>query len=128
MLLGTILGKNRVIAMEDHTYLTAYYDFLHIGYEVKAVKQDESGMCISSLKDSGAQIAYVMPSHQFPAGTVMPLKRRMALLDWAEEAENRYIIEDDYGRAVCRAEKSFFSNRVQSRPEDTGVILKRRRI
>ena len=96
MLLGTILGKNRVIAMEDHTYLTAYYDFLHIGYEVKAVKQDESGMCISSLKDSGAQIAYVMPSHQFPAGTVMPLKRRMALLDWAEEAENRYIIEDDY--------------------------------
>ena len=31
MLLGTILGKNRVIAMEDHTYLTAYYDFLHIG-------------------------------------------------------------------------------------------------
>ena len=73
--------------MEDHTYLTAYYDFLHIGYEVKAVKQDESGMCISSLKDSGAQIAYVMPSHQFPAGTVMPLKRRMALLDWAEEAE-----------------------------------------
>lgn len=26
----------------------------------------------------------------------MPLKRRMALLDWAEEAENRYIIEDDY--------------------------------
>ncbi|MFQ9939833.1 MAG: PLP-dependent aminotransferase family protein [Blautia hansenii] len=60
------------------------------------MKQDESGMCISSLKDSGAQIAYVMPSHQFPAGTVMPLKRRMALLDWAEEAENRYIIEDDY--------------------------------
>ena len=33
MLLGTILGKNRVIAMEDHTYLTAYYDFLHIGYD-----------------------------------------------------------------------------------------------
>ena len=37
-----------------------------------------------------------MPSHQFPAGTVMPLKRRMALLEWARETEGRYIIEDDY--------------------------------
>ena len=38
----------------------------------------------------------MMPSHQFPAGTVMPLKRRMALLEWARETEGRYIIEDDY--------------------------------
>lgn len=82
--------------MESHTYLNAYYDFLHIGYEVKAVSQDSSGMSIASLKKSGAEIAYVMPSHQFPAGTVMPLKRRMALLEWARETEGRYIIEDDY--------------------------------
>ena len=96
MLLGTILGKEKVVAMESHTYLNAYYDFLHIGYEVKAVSQDSSGMSIASLKKSGAEIAYVMPSHQFPAGTVMPLKRRMALLEWARETEGRYIIEDDY--------------------------------
>ena len=37
-----------------------------------------------------------MPSHQFPMGMIMPLKRRLALLSWAEKSEERYIIEDDY--------------------------------
>ena len=31
MLLGTILDRNKKIIMEDPTYLTAYYDFLHMG-------------------------------------------------------------------------------------------------
>lgn len=96
MLLGTILGKNRRIAMENPTYLTAYYDFLHMGYEIETVSQDENGMEIKSLEDSGADIAYVMPSHQFPMGMVMPLKRRMELLNWAGKREERYVIEDDY--------------------------------
>jgi GntR family transcriptional regulator/MocR family aminotransferase len=37
-----------------------------------------------------------MPSHQYPLGIVMPMKRRMELLKWAAEEENRFIIEDDY--------------------------------
>lgn len=49
-----------------------------------------------ALEASGAQIAYVMPAHQFPMGTVMPLKRRMALLAWAAREEGRYLLEDDY--------------------------------
>lgn len=96
MLLGTLLGKDKAVAMEDPTYLTAYYDFLHMGYEIRTVKQDEEGLETESLKESGADVVYVMPSHQFPVGTVMPLKRRMELLNWACEKEERYIIEDDY--------------------------------
>ena len=42
------------------------------------------------------QAAYVMPSHQFPTGTVMPIGRRMELLKWAATGEERYLIEDDY--------------------------------
>lgn len=37
-----------------------------------------------------------MPSHQYPLGIIMPIKRRMELLKWAEEEAGRYIIEDDY--------------------------------
>lgn len=96
MLLGTILGQGQVVAMEEATYLSAFYDFRHIGYEVEAVKQDEQGLDILDLKEKKANIVYVMPSHQFPMGMVMPLKRRMALLNWAEKSENHYIIEDDY--------------------------------
>ncbi len=48
------------------------------------------------LRETDADIAYVMPSHQYPLGIVMPIRRRMELLSWADEAEGRYLIEDDY--------------------------------
>ena len=37
-----------------------------------------------------------MPSHQFPTGIVMPVRRRQELLSWAGEEPGRYLIEDDY--------------------------------
>ena len=53
-------------------------------------------MKVANLKSSGADIAFVMPSHQYPLGIVMPMKRRMELLKWAAKDPARYIIEDDY--------------------------------
>jgi GntR family transcriptional regulator/MocR family aminotransferase len=43
-----------------------------------------------------AQILHCSPSHHFPTGLVTPAARRRALLEWAEAAPERYIIEDDY--------------------------------
>ena len=96
MLLWVILGKNRKIAMENPTYLSAYYDFLHMGSHILPVGQDEQGIRIEELEKTEADTVYVMPSHQFPMGMVMPLKQRMELLKWAGTREGRYIIEDDY--------------------------------
>ncbi len=96
LLLGQILGRDHVIAMESPTYLQAYRTFAAMGYEVAQIPLDAEGMQVDKLANTAADIAYVMPSHQFPMGTVMPLKRRLALLSWAAEAPNRYIIEDDY--------------------------------
>ena len=53
-------------------------------------------MDVSKLEQSNADIAFVMPSHQYPLGIVMPVKRRLELLQWAEKKADRYIIEDDY--------------------------------
>ena len=44
----------------------------------------------------GIDVAYVTPSHHFPYGTVLPVNRRIQLLNWASAKEERYIIEDDY--------------------------------
>ena len=96
MLLGTILDRKKTIIMEDPTYLTAYYDFLHMGFQVETIGQDSNGLKFRELEKTDGEIVYVMPSHQFPMGTVMPLSRRMELLSWAGEKEGRYIIEDDY--------------------------------
>ncbi len=96
MLLSTVLGKNRKIAFENPTYRQAYRLFENLSYDTCVVEMDRKGMCVDKLRKSGAEIAYVMPSHQYPLGIVMPIKRRMELLKWAAEEEERYIIEDDY--------------------------------
>lgn len=95
MLLSTVIGQDHKVALENPTYRQAYRLFANLSYDVCTVDMDKWGMQISGLTKSGADIAFVMPSHQYPLGTVMPIKRRIELLRWAEEGE-RYIIEDDY--------------------------------
>lgn len=96
MLLSQILEGRHVIAMENPTYKQAYRVFQSLGYEVCPVEMDVNGMEPELLAECGANVAYVMPSHQFPTGIVMPVGRRQELLKWAQEAPDRYIIEDDY--------------------------------
>lgn len=96
MLLTTIIGQNHKVALENPSYKQAYRLFKNLAYEVCTVDMDEKGMDIQKLKESKANIAFVMPSHQYPLGIVMPVQRRMNLLSWADEEEGRFIIEDDY--------------------------------
>ncbi|MDD2971302.1 MAG: PLP-dependent aminotransferase family protein [Lachnospiraceae bacterium] len=96
ILLEKILGRNRKIAMEDPSYKRAYRAFSSCHYDMCMVDMDRNGMRVETLQESGADIAYVMPSHQYPMGIVMPIGRRMELLKWATEREERYIVEDDY--------------------------------
>lgn len=96
MLLDQMFQKDRRIAMESPTYHQAYQTFCNLGWETVSIPMDEEGMEVEELKHSGASLAYIMPSHQFPMGSVMPMKRRMELLHWAGEEQGRYIIEDDH--------------------------------
>jgi GntR family transcriptional regulator/MocR family aminotransferase len=52
-------------------------------------------MDVDALEASGASVAYLTPSHQFPLGITMPASRRSRLLRWAAEREG-WIVEDDY--------------------------------
>lgn len=96
LLLEKILGRHIPVAMENPTYKRACRIFQSFAYPVSFIPMDESGMQPAALRESGAQLAYVMPAHQFPTGIVMPIGRRMELLKWASEREERYLIEDDY--------------------------------
>lgn len=96
MLLEKILGRHVKIAMENPTYKRAYRIFQSFAYPITTVDMDESGMKVKSLEKEDVSVAYVMPSHQFPTGTVMPIGRRRELLKWADGEEERYLIEDDY--------------------------------
>ena len=96
LMLIQMLGTSHGVAMESPTYLRAYRTFKNAGLSVREVALDDAGMRVDLLRKTDASIAYVMPSHQFPLGIVMPMKRRLELLNWAVEEPERYIIEDDY--------------------------------
>ncbi len=96
LLLEKILGRHIRIAMENPTYKRSYRMFQSFAYRIATVDMDESGMRADKLGEAKVSAAYVMPSHQFPTGTVMPIGRRMELLKWADGEPDRYLIEDDY--------------------------------
>lgn len=96
MLLNQLLDDNITIGLENPAYMQAYRIFQGLKRRTVPVDMDNNGMSIECLSKSGADAAYVTPSHQYPLGIVMGIKRRMELLSWAAEKPNRYIIEDDY--------------------------------
>lgn len=96
ILLSQILGNDLSLAMENPTYKQAYRVLKGEGIQVIPVAMDRYGMNMERLLASGAKVAYIMPSHQYPTGIVMPVKRRQELLAWAYSEQGRYLIEDDY--------------------------------
>lgn len=96
LLLSRIFKEKQHIGMENPTYKQAYTIFDSLGYEVSPIALDGQGIRIDELEKSGANLAYVTPSHQFPLGTVMSANRKRQLLAWAGRRQERYIVEDDY--------------------------------
>ena len=94
-LLVQLLGRTRRYAVEDPGYplLTRMYEQQNA--QVAHIRLDDSGINVAALEASGASVAHIMPSHQFPTGIVTTAARRRELLNWAREG-NRYLIEDDY--------------------------------
>lgn len=96
LLLTQILGGGQKVLMENPTYPQAYYTFCNAGYQMEMLSVGDGGIEAEKVRRRNPDIVYMMPSHQFPLGTIMPLKQRLELLKWAAEGENRYLIEDDH--------------------------------
>lgn len=91
-----LLGMDKKYGVEDPGY-----DKISKIYRCHGVKQDyigmdEYGVIPSQISEKKIDILHITPSHHFPTGIVMPISRRYELLGWANQDEERYIIEDDY--------------------------------
>ena len=95
-LLVQLLGSYGGYALEDPGYGKIERIFRANGAQVSPIALDEQGLSVAGLAQSGARVVHITPSHHFPLGIVMPISRRMELLDWCRSAPDRYIIEDDY--------------------------------
>lgn len=91
-----LFGRNSIYAVEDPGYkkIREIYKSNEISYH--AIPVDNEGINTEILSQSNASIAHVSPAHHFPLGLVMPIARRLELLQWVNSASGRYIIEDDY--------------------------------
>ncbi|MCL2717402.1 MAG: PLP-dependent aminotransferase family protein [Lachnospiraceae bacterium] len=61
-----------------------------------AVPVDNNGLIVEKLAQTGATAVFVTASNHFPTGAVMGVGRRRQLIEWAEQSDERYIIEDDF--------------------------------
>lgn len=94
-LLATLLIAPGVkVAVENPCYRGAAQVFESRGADLQPLTLDQRGLDTRQLPRSAA-LVYVTPSHQYPLGMTLPLKRRQQLLDWASHT-GCYIAEDDY--------------------------------
>lgn len=91
-----ILGREKKYAVENPGYHKIADIFRINGVACLTVQIDSQGICPALLEEAGADVVHISPSHHFPTGIVMPVRRRLELLEWAEKKPGRFIIEDDY--------------------------------
>lgn len=95
-LLIQLFDTDFVYAIENPGYEKLNMIFQSNRVAFHPIPLDEKGIQPDALAESLANVVCVTPSHQFPTGTIMPVSRRIQLLNWANEKPRRYLIEDDY--------------------------------
>ena len=89
-----VTPQETTVALEDPGYPPMRVAFAAAGAKLAPVGIDEEGLIIEQLP-ADVRVICVTPSHQFPLGVTMSLRRRQALIEFARE-HGAIIIEDDY--------------------------------
>jgi GntR family transcriptional regulator/MocR family aminotransferase len=92
-----LLNPGDRVLMEEPHYTGARCIFMSAGAQLLTSAVDNNGIQVPKVtkQKRAIRLAYVTPSHQFPTGVVLPIARRLELLDWASRV-GAFIVEDDY--------------------------------
>lgn len=89
-----LIERGDRVAIEDPSYQGTREVLRAAGARLLPVAVDHDGLDPAKLPPT-ARVAFVTPSHQFPTGAILPLARRLKLLEWAKRGGS-IIVEDDY--------------------------------
>ncbi len=89
-----LVAPGERVAVEDPGYGPPRRLLASLGLRVEGVPVDGEGLVVDAIPPE-TRLVYVSPSHQFPLGLSMSLRRRIGLLEWANQTGGA-IIEDDY--------------------------------
>ena len=81
-ILCSLLDKNLCVSFPDNSFTLGIGVFSDYGFDVHT-------------RDKDADVIYVSPSHMTRWGDVMPIKRRLELVEYSK-THNSLVIEDDY--------------------------------
>jgi len=91
-----LVNEGEIAWMEDPGFHQARRTFAFAGARVIPKTVDAEGLVIAGEPGQpDPKIVYITPSHQFPLGVTMSLRRRQALIDFARST-GAFILEDDY--------------------------------
>jgi len=91
-----LMNEGEVAWIEDPGFLQARNVLAFVGAKLVPCPIDREGLVIGKCsRRNSPRLIFVTPSHQFPFGVTMSLKRRKALIEFAESRDG-YILEDDY--------------------------------
>jgi len=91
-----LVDPGQRVVLEDPHYTGFSFCATALGAEITHVPVDEHGLQVEHLGAvREARLVCVTPSHQFPSGGVLPLPRRLALVEWAR-TRDAWVFEDDY--------------------------------
>ena len=127
---GLFLAAQVLVGPDDSTWvenpaypaLTAILTTTGRGSRMVRVPVDAEGLDVERGQALApeASVAFVTPSHQYPLGMPMSLRRRTALLEWARRSGS-WIVEDDYDSEMRYAGHPFPS--MQGMDPDRVVYL-----
>ena len=91
-----LINEDEVAWIEDPGFHQARNVLAFVGAKIVPRPIDREGLVIGKCsRQNSPKLIFVAPSHQFPLGVTMSLKRRKALIEFAESHDG-YILEDDY--------------------------------
>jgi GntR family transcriptional regulator / MocR family aminotransferase len=91
-----LINEGEVAWIEDPGFQQTRNVFAFVGAKIVPRPIDHEGLVIGKCsRQNSPRLIFVTPSHQFPMGVTMSLKRRKALIEFAT-SRGGYILEDDY--------------------------------
>lgn len=94
-LLSQLVGKDEMVLVENPISQGIVYTLRNNGVIIKTIPVDENGIVTAALPEKPPKLIFTTPSHQFPTGVVLSIKRRIELIEYARK-HNCLIVEDDY--------------------------------
>ena len=95
-LIVQLLGRRLRYAVEDPGYRKISGIYAANDVTVCPIGLDSEGLSVEALRASGARNRHISRRTTIPRASSAPIRERNALLAWAAEVPERYIIEDDY--------------------------------